>query len=213
MKIKQTLSCICIFLVLTINLYGEEKAPSKMAYSGFSGGMMVHTGYVQSKPFTLNNNDGTARESMQLKGAPIGLGGAIRVHFGQHLRVGSEGYTSTLNYGQNKSYVSVGWGGLLIDCAWYLKSWTPFIGGTIGGGGVKHLTLLEPTADDFVLENNSTSYRTYGFMALTPFVGVEYAMTQKVHLVLKVDYLLNLTNWQDDFTTGPRLYVGFMFCH
>ena len=74
-------------------------------------------------------------------------------------------------------------------------------------------TLLEPTPDDFKLENNSTSYRKYTFMALTPFVGVEYAMTEKVHLVLKIDYLLNLTNWQDDFATGPRVYFGFMFCH
>lgn len=213
MRFKHTLSCISILLILTTHLFAEEKTPSKMAYSGFSGGMMLHTGYVQSREFTLNNPDGTTRETMQLKGAPFGLGGALRVHFGQHLRVGTEGYVSTLMYGKNKSYTSVGWGGLLVDCAWNLKSWTPFIGGTIGGGSVKNLTLLEPTAGDFTLENNSASYRKYGFMALSPFVGVEYAMTQKVHLILKLDYLLNLTNWQDDFTTGPRFYVGFMFCH
>ena len=49
-------------------------------------------------------------------------------------------------------------------------------------------------------------------MAVAPFVGYEWAMTQKIHLVLKLDYLLNVTNPQPDFITGPRLYIGFMFC-
>jgi len=196
-----------------MNMFAEENASSKMGYSGFSGGMMLHTGYVQSRELTFYNSNGNVREVTQLSGAPFGIGGAVRLHFGEHLRIGSEGYVSTLTYGENKSYSSVGWGGLLVDCAWHLNSWTPFAGGTVGGGSVKNLTLLEPTPDDFVLENTSTSYRKYGFMALSPFVGVEYAMTEKMHLVIKIDYLLNLTNWQDDFTTGPRIYFGFMFCH
>jgi len=204
---------LCLLFSLASNAFAENKNASKLAYSGFSGGMMLHTGFVQSRDFAFYNSNGTVRETAKLQGAPFGIGGAIRLHFGEHLRVGSEGYVSTLTYGKNHSYSSVGWGGLLADCAWHINSWTPFVGGTIGGGSVKNLTLLEPTPDDFKLENNSTSYRKYTFMALTPFVGVEYAMTEKVHLVLKVDYLLNLTNWQDDFATGPRVYFGFMFCH
>jgi len=210
---KDITICFCVLFVLATTVFAEENTSSKMAYSGFSGGMMLHTGYVQSREFAFYNTDGTVRETTQLNGAPFGIGGAIRLHFGEHLRVGSEGYVSTLTYGENKSYSSVGWGGLLVDCAWHFNSWTPFIGGTVGGGGVKNLTLLEPTPDDFVLENTSTSYRRYAFMAFSPFAGVEYAMTEKIHLVIKVDYLLNLTNWQDDFTTGPRMYFGFMFCH
>ena len=185
----------------------------KMAFSGCSGGMMLHTGYVQSRDITFYNTDGSVHETLQMKGAPFGIGGAIRAHFGKHLRVGSEGYVSTLVYGKYKSYSSIGWGGLLMDCVWSLKRWTPFIGGTIGGGSVKNVTLLDETPQDFVIEQQSTSYRKYAFMALNPFVGVEYALTAKIHFVFKMDYLLNLTDWQDDYVNGVRFFVGVMFCH
>ena len=55
--------------------------------------------------------------------------------------------------------------------------------------------------------------RKYAFFAVAPFAGAEYALTDKVNLVAKIDWLLNVTNPQDDFTTGPRLYIGFMFGH
>ena len=57
------------------------------------------------------------------------------------------------------------------------------------------------------------SYRKYGFAALAPFAGVEIPFGGKVNVVVKLDYLLNLSNPQDDFVTGPRLYLGFMFGH
>ena len=63
------------------------------------------------------------------------------------------------------------------------------------------------------MAEETVSYRKYGFAALAPFAGIEYAVTKKVNLVAKIDYLVNLSNPQDDFTTGPRLYIGFMFGH
>ncbi|MDD3405244.1 MAG: hypothetical protein PHH23_03135 [Paludibacteraceae bacterium] len=208
------LSCLIIFLFCTVTSYAQDSVKtSKMAFSGCSGGMMLHTGYVQSRDITFYNTDGSVHETLQMKGAPFGIGGAIRAHFGKHLRVGSEGYVSTLVYGKYKSYSSIGWGGLLVDCAWPLQRWTPFIGGTIGGGSVKNVTLLDETPQDFVIEQQSTSYRKYAFMALNPFVGVEYALTAKIHFVFKMDYLLNLTDWQDDYVNGVRFFVGVMFCH
>ena len=50
-------------------------------------------------------------------------------------------------------------------------------------------------------------------MAVAPFAGVEVAVNRKVNVVFKADWLLNVTNPEDDFVSGPRIYVGFMFGH
>ena len=89
----------------------------------------------------------------------------------------------------------------------------PYVGVTIGGGSAKNLILLNDTPNDFVVENESASYRSYPFMAVDPFIGVEYKATRRLNLLLKVDYLMNVTNRQADFVTGPRIYFGFIFCH
>ena len=69
-----------------------------MAFSGYQGGMMFHMGYVQSKNFQFNDLLGNPLGNpYQLKGMAYGIGGAIRVGFGKHLRVGMEGYVSTHN--------------------------------------------------------------------------------------------------------------------
>jgi opacity protein-like surface antigen len=135
-----------------------------------------------------------------------------RVHLGKHLRVGTEGYVSTLNYGGkgNDSHARIGWGGLLADCMWQLGRWAPYVGGTIGGGGMKNLTLRNPTPLDNEVESDA-SFRRYSFMLVAPFAGVEFALTDKIRLNLKVDWLVNLTNRQPDFPTGPRVYLGFSF--
>ncbi|MDR1592406.1 MAG: hypothetical protein LBS16_05945 [Prevotellaceae bacterium] len=210
---KKSITILCFFVVCT--LCAETNHPSvlsKLAYCGFSGGMMLHTGYVHGRAFSLSHTDGSVAQTVQMKGAPTGIGGAARFHFGKHLRIGTEGYVSTLRYGQQESYASIGWGGLLADYQWTFGRWMPFVGGTVGGGTVKNLTLLEETPVDYVLEQSSASFRKYGFLALAPFAGVEFAMSKKIHLMFKVDYIINLNNRQNDFVTGPRLYCGFAFC-
>ncbi len=203
--------------VLSIMLFvfsfaqAQEKSKGKFAYEGFSGGMMIHSGYVQSGSFTLTSSDGNTVKPMQLKGLPFGIGGAARVHFGKHLRVGSEGYVSTLSYA-NKSYASIGWGGVLADCAWTLGRFTPFVGGTLGGGRMKNVSVLQKPEEDYLLEGNNVSYRNYSFLTCVPFIGVEYALNKKIHIMMKVDYMLNISNPQDDFLNGVRVYLGFAFC-
>jgi len=187
--------------------------PKKMAFAGYGGGMMLHTGFVQSKNFNLYSPNGALWQQMRLKGVPFGIGGAIRVRFGQHLRIGGEGYVSTIQQRKTKSYNSIGWGGLLADCCWIKNKWTFFVGGTLGGGSVKNLILTEAPAQDFLLENGTAAYRKYSFMAATPFLGFEYALMDRIHLIVKADYLFNISNPQTDFTTGPRLYAGITFCH
>lgn len=186
-------------------------AGTRMAYRGFTGGMMVHTGFVWSNDITVSSLTGQT-STVPVCGAPFGIGGAIKFMFGRHLRIGAEGYVSTLTYGEYSSHAKTGWGGVLADCAWTLGKFRVFAGGTVGGGSQTNINILSPVKDDYVAEEN-ISYRKYGFMALDPFAGVEYALTEKVNMVLKLDWLVNVSNPQDDFVTGPRLYIGFMFGH
>ncbi len=190
----------------------DEKDKSPFAYSGFSGGMMLHTGYVSAGNICFNGA-GSDYTTVNMSGIPYGIGGALKVNFGKYLRIGSEGYVSTLNYAENHSYESIGWGGILADGVLPLGKFMPFIGVTVGGGGVKNITVLENTTNDYQLDDRTTSYRHYSFFALDPFVGMEYALTERIHLVLKADFLMNLSARQDDFVRGPRIYAGFMFCH
>ena len=69
-------------------------------YRGFSGGMMLHTGYVGSKDLNITSLQGTVHKQ-KVGGAPVGIGGAIKLMFGRHFRIGAEGYVSTLYYGRH----------------------------------------------------------------------------------------------------------------
>lgn len=199
---------LTFFALACSTLYAKEK----MSYSGYSGGMMVHSGYVFGGESTPLSQGVAVSEAIPMSGFPIGLGGAVRFCFGDYLRIGTEGYSSTLSYNKNASYSRIGWGGLLADCAFRFKEkHLLYVGLTVGGGSCKNLTLMHDTEADWEVEEN-TSYRKYAFMALDPFVGYEYALTSRIHLIFKLDYLFNVSNPQPDFCTGPRLYVGFMFC-
>ena len=182
-----------------------------MRYRGFIGGMMLHTGYVRSREVSIAGPAGDIH-NISAEGAPFGIGGAIKFMFGKHLRIGTEGYVSTLTFGRYRSHAKTGWGGILADCTWQLGRFRLFAGGTVGGGGQTNTFILSPVRDDYLAEE-CISYRKYAFFAVAPFAGAEYALTDKVNLVAKIDWLLNVTNPQDDFTTGPRLYIGFMFGH
>lgn len=198
------LIAVLFLFSVTIHASGRDTTGkrSSMAISGYSGGMMLHTGYLKSGVVNFPGADGAVAASMRMEGMTIGIGGAARVHFGKHLRVGAEGYASDLYYGVNHSYEVVGWGGLLADCAWPVKRWTPFAGATIGGGAVKNVTALE-----------ITTYHHYSFFTIVPFAGVEYALSKTLHLAAKIDYMFNVSNPQADYAKGVRIYFGLMFCH
>ena len=200
---------ICfLILVCTLSFFGFSQ--NLFQYSGFSGGMMVHSGYLQSQKFNITNHSGHSLQTLQAKGVPFGIGGAAKVHLGKYLRVGGEGYVSNLNYGEYNSIFSLSYGGVLVDCIWQNKRFSPYIGVLFGGGSTQNTTLFASTPDDFIAEEN-VSYRKNSFLALTPFVGVEYALNDKIRLTLKADYLVNLNSAPNDFASGVRIFVGFMF--
>ncbi|MDE6870744.1 MAG: hypothetical protein K2J62_01325 [Bacteroidales bacterium] len=192
---------------------GQQEKRGAFAYKGFIGGMMIHSGYVYSKNTTYMVAQTQEEYVVRAQGAPAGIGGAIKLMFGDHLRIGGEGYVSNLTYGPYRSHANMGWGGLLADAVWKPGRWSFFAGGLVGGGSAKNITLLAHAGDDFVTEDRSVSYRKYGFMAVAPYVGVEYAISRRINLVLKIDYVMNVSNPQDDFVTGPRVFLGFMFGH
>lgn len=207
---KKLYLILCFSLFTFTTLAAGNEPGGKFAYSGFSGGMMLHTGYVGGGKSTLVASGGAVVSSQKMAGMPTGIGGAVRIHLGNWLRIGSEGYVSTLQYGKYDSNIRIGWGGVLADCIWRRKKLSPFAGFTVGGGSARNLTLTAKTPVDFEVEQNS-SYRKYSFMCLVPFAGVEFAASARIRIMLKADYMVNLTGRRKDFVSGPRVYIGFSF--
>lgn len=174
-------------------------AQDSVRQARFSGGMMLHTGYLAGYYSALDYH---------AKGAPFGLGGAVRFHFFNHLRVGGEGYVSKLSQLHNGSYIRLGWGGLLIDGYWQLGRWKPYVGFTVGGGSLSTLLVRHGNANDWQAEDDVVLHNS-AVMIMDPFVGVEFSVTKAFHLTLKADYIMTLNN--RDCPTGVRIYFGFIF--
>ena len=96
---------------------------STAIFQGYSGGMMVHAGYL------FGDNPAAvlpSGESLSSQGITGGIGGSLRINLKRHLRVGCEGFVSTMNSQltsqrnclKSGSYVRTGWGGVLADACW-----------------------------------------------------------------------------------------------
>ena len=202
----------CFITLLFTDAIGQEPVPKKMRFEGYSGGMMVQTGYLFGGTTKVLDNATDVVQNTDMHGFSFGLGGTMRFHFGKYLRIGGEGYTSKLFYGKNGTYASLGWGGILADCKWDFNKWTLFAGGTFGGGKVSNFVFSNSSSKKPILENN-TAFRKYSVMIVNPFVGVEYAVTSRLHLIAKADWIINISNRQIDFPMGPRVYIGVAFCN
>ena len=112
---------ICLLFACGACAQVSEGIAKNKVYQGFSGGMMLHTGY-------LFGQDGNAPKTADGRlcspqGALFGIGGALRVHLWKYLRTGFEGFVSTMPSAitdcrdvlKNGSYVRVGCGGVLAD--------------------------------------------------------------------------------------------------
>lgn len=205
-------------VLLTIGTLLQAANDSTAIFQGFSGGMMLHTGYLMGK-------DSHAPENMQgqscsPEGATWGIGGALRINLLKHLRVGGEGFVSTMpshstncrELLQSGSYIRSGWGGVLMDACWRNEKVWPYIGGSMGGGSTRALYILEGNEHDWEKEDYAVFHKQ-GFLYVNPYVGLDWCMTKKVHLTFRMDWLLAFHQRNLILPTGPRLYVGFMFCH
>ena len=167
----------------------------------FDGGMMVHTGYLHCNIKALN---------YEAQGPTFGLGGVLRFHLGNHFRVGGEGYVSTLRQMGNGSYIRTSWGGLLADAYWRFGRWQPYVGLTVGGGKTSTLLMFDGSAADWVPEPNAVLHNE-SFFFVNPNIGMEFALTQAIHLTLKADRLIPLS--PIEMPTGARIYFGVLFGH
>ena len=190
-----------LLLVATIMVVFTSEQCGAQERQRFDGGMMIHTGYLHGDLSALH---------YEAKGPAFGLGGVLHFHLGRHFRVGGEGAVSTLRQMKNGSFVRVGWGGLLADAYLRLGRWQPYIGLSVGGGKSSLLLLFDGSADDWAPEPQAI-LRNERFFFVNPYVGVEFALTQSIHLTLKADRLVTLT--PTEMPNGMRFYVGVLFVH
>ncbi|MCR4825225.1 MAG: hypothetical protein K5849_07725 [Bacteroidales bacterium] len=189
---------LAVGLLLALSASAQERKTVR----GFDGGMMVHSGFLKG---TL------APIAYEAQGAPKGIGGVIRLHLGDHFRVGSEGYVSTLAQRGNGSYLQYGWGGLLADAYFVTGRFQPYAGLTLGGGSMKTLLMFEEPASAW-LPVDGTVYHRQGFLAVDPFIGCDFIVSGPMHLTLKADWLCAFGGGSL-LPSGPRIYFGFLFYH
>lgn len=213
-----------------------EKVRNKSKiFTGFSGGMMLHIGYLFSDdPRKIFSNTGLGSDEY-LQGLPksgvcLGLGGTLRAHLINHIHLGAEGFVSTMPLMGTGSNVRTGWGGAMCDFYTQWGKVRPMIGITIGGGSMNRLYVPkqpENTAYHADTEGHyyNASYTKTPFFLLDPYVGLEVDLNSHMALLFRIDYMLPFgrsksgladlnqdIKW-DNFLTpsGPRFYVGIMF--
>lgn len=204
----------CACLVWAQNDSTALQPEKQRIFQGCGGGMMVHAGYLFGQPTAAT------LENISPQGLTYGLGGSMRVHLWKHLRVGMEGFSSTMkseatdqhNFLQKGSYIRTGWGGVIADACWRLEKVWPYIGGSVGGGTMRTLSIVEGSQDDWTPEGVAVLHKQ-GFGYINPYVGMDYCITRRIHATFRLDWMLAFANKQLVYPTGPRLYIGIMFCH
>ena len=194
-----------IFTILLVGGAVGAFAQENKFIKGFSGGMMVHTGYQYGcdNPFGLDISSPT-----------FGIGGCAKIHLTEHFRTGFEGYFSTapikkgvVSGSNNKLF----WTGVLADWFWECGKFIPYIGTTLGGGTETSFFMFEGDKHDWELEE--AVLHKQPFFAIDPYVGVEYAVGKALRLTLKADWLLALNSDGLNKPMGPRVYFGLIFAH
>ena len=200
------LSIIILFIQITLFAENPEK---KFAFAGYSGGMMVHTGYMKSADFLITDTEGNTHRK-HIEGMPFGLGGALKFQFGKHFRVGAEGYTTKIVYDKQGSTFRQGWGGILIDGVWQFGKWTPFTSVCFGGGKVTNLVFLKTPSSNYIADARVASQQ-YPIFLFNPSLGLEFSITPKLKLVFKTEYQVSLTKKNLDYPNAVRFYLGVFF--
>ncbi len=211
---------VCFLAVVLISMVGVAKevevAKDSVAvenkqslYRGYIGGMMVHAGYGFGGVLTPVGGS----VGMPVEGMAAGIGGRLLVNLGDHFRVGTEGYVSTITYGEHRK-ADIGWGGLTADWGWQLGKVRPYFGVSLGGGSYENMAAIDPPLDDNTPQD--VVWHSYSVFLVVPYVAMEYSLTQKIRLCFRLDWITSPTAKSTtftDFSSGPRLHVGFMFAH
>ena len=207
----------CSAMVFAQNDTTALKKEKVRVFQGCSGGMMVHAGYLFGQPAGAILPTG---EQISMQGLTYGLGGSMRVNLMKHLRIGCEGFSSNVKSGmtdqhdflQKGSYIRTGWGGVIADACWRMEKVWPYIGGSVGGGAMRTLSIVDGSQDDWQAEGTAILHKQ-GFGYVNPYVGMDYCITKRIHATFRLDWMLAFANKQLILPTGPRFFFGFMFCH
>ena len=202
MKLHKIIITTWLIVCSALSLSAQEKK----AVKGFSGGMMINTGYVfgSDNPYNLDINSLT-----------LGMGGCAKLHFSDHFRAGFEGYFSSapLRDGvESGSHNKVFWTGLLADFFCKRGKFVPYAGLTVGGGMETSFYMFEGNKHDWEIESKVVLHKQ-PFLAIDPYTGVEYKVGRALRLTLKADWLLAINSHGLNKPTGPRLYFGCIFAH
>ena len=200
-RYRYLLTILLALFFANINITANDT--EEKLFRGYEGGMMLHTGYLWGDITPLSHH---------AQGLTKGIGGAIRLKLGNHWRIGTEGYTSSMKQLGNGSYIKTFWAGLLTNYTWTWGRFAPYLGVTIGGGTTTDFLMLEGSGKDWQPEPKAYFHKA-PFIAVDPFIGCDYIVSDKLRLTLKLDYLNGISNKELYLPTGPRTYVGFMFCH
>jgi hypothetical protein len=88
----------------------------------------------------------------------------------------------------------------------------PYIGASVGGGAMRSLYIVDGDESDWQPEVQSVFHKqSFGYV--NPYVGMDYCITRRIHATFRLDWMLAFANKQLVYPTGPRLYIGIMFCH
>ena len=201
-RIMKRFILISISALLCICTMAQEKKIIK----GFSGGMMVHSGYQfgGDNPYGYNP-----------KGATFGIGGVARLHLSDHFRTGFEGYFSSLGLKEDVvkgSHNKLFWTGVLADWYWKAGRFYPYVGATVGGGMETAYYMFEGDSHDWLPEANAV-FNKQPFFAVDPFVGCDIAVGEALRLTIKADWLMAIRSTGLNRPLGPRIYFGFIFAH
>lgn len=195
-----------LFVIITLLCCGVATAQEDKAIKGFSGGMMLHSGY-------LSGCDNPRGYNMQ--GTTFGIGGVARLHLTDHFRTGFEGYVSTMALKRDiakGSHNKIFWTGLLADWYWQKGKFYPYLGVTVGGGMETSYLMFDGSSSDWQSEEDAV-FRKEGFVAVDPFIGCDIALGEAVRLTFKTDWLFAIRKAGLNKPYGPRLYIGFIFAH
>ena len=202
MKIRTFIISVLLSVGGAMGAFAQEEGFIK----GFSGGMMVHSGYQYGcdNPFGLDISSPT-----------FGIGGCAKLHLSDHFRTGFEGYFSTAPIRQgveSGSHNKLFWTGVLADLFWQHGKLIPYIGTTLGGGMETSFFMFEGDKHDWVAEANAVLHKQ-PFFAIDPYVGVEYVVGKALRLMLKTDWMFAINSDGLNKPMGPRVYFGCIFAH
>ena len=77
---------------------------------------------------------------------------------------------------------------------------------------MRALYILEGNENDWNEEEHAIFHKQ-SFFYISPYAGIDWCMTSKVHLTVRLDWMLAWHKQAFVQPTGPRFYIGFMFCH